>query len=205
MNRVLAVVLLAAVIAGVYWFGRDWIHGTQADVPAEDGPAEEPARPVGVSVSAPPIPAPASDASALAIEAVAREGEVLPPIRIGERGRAARFRPEVFRQGMELAGDVLLRGLTEPREVWVRWDAAATRERFLAARFPVPGMSVLESGEAVVLVDPLVPMLRSVGFTARLDGSVLRIGAAGVYPPEVPASGGAPDGATAPDTPRGGG
>ncbi len=206
MTRVLAVVLLVAVVAGVFWFGRDWLGGAGPEgVPVADGPADEPARPVEVPASMHPMPAPASDVPTPEVEAVAREGEVLPPIRIGERGRAARFRPEVFRQGMELAGEVLLRGLTEPREVWVRWDAPATRERFLAARFPVPGMNVLEGGEAIVMVEPLVPMLRSVGFTARLDGSVLRIGGEGVYPPEAPVSGGAPDGGKAPDAPRGGG
>lgn len=150
----------------------------------------------------PVVPAsPSPDAATPEVEAVARPDEVLPAIRVGDRPRAARFRPEVFREGMEISGDTLLKGLVDPREVWVRWDAATTRERFRAARFMVPGMNVLENGDAIVLLEPLVPMLRHAGFGARLDGSVLRIGEPTAYPPEPPTS---PDGIPQDGSPSGG-
>jgi hypothetical protein len=201
MNRMLGWVLLTAIAGLAFALARGWFAvGDGAGVPIADPPVDgTPPAILGPAATSLPT-SPPSEAPTPDIEAVARGGEVLPPIRIGDRGRAARFRPEVFRQGMQLAGDVLLRGLVEPREVWIRWDAQPTRERFLAARFRVPGMHVLESGEAIVLVEPLVPMLRHAGFTARLEGSVLRIGGEGVYPPD-PSAPDAPGRSDAPPLP----
>lgn len=187
MARLLPIVLAVGVVAaGVLAWREFGPSGGPDVVPAGDPLPDEaievrPATPTpSVAVeSAPDGPMPE-------LEAVARPGEVLPPIRVGERGRVARFRPEVFRQGMELPGDVFLRGIVEARDVWVRWDQESTRTRFLALRIPVPGMQVLESGEAIVFIQPMPDLFRHLGLSARLDGSVLRIGAEGAYPPDPP-------------------
>ncbi|MBL9086415.1 MAG: hypothetical protein JNM10_04670 [Planctomycetia bacterium] len=186
MARLLPVLLAVGVVAGGFVAWREFGGGRAPD----DVPSGEPTPQDPRSEAPTAVPArggdPAVDAPVPEIEAVARPGEVLPPIRVGERGRVARYRPEVFRQGMELPGDVFLRGLVEARDVWVRWDQASTRERFLTLQIPVPGMQVLESGEAIVFLQPMPDLFRHLGFSARLDGSVLRIGAEGVYPPDPP-------------------
>lgn len=178
-----AVALVGGGVAAWWWGTR----GPGDEVPAADDPvpvAGPTVEPAATRPMAPPPDAPT--AAPVEVEAVATPGEVLPPIRVGDRPRVARFRPEVFRDGMELKGEVFLRGIVEAREVWVRWDSAATRERFLAGRFPVPGMQVLESGEAVVILEPVADLLRHFGFSARWDGATLRVGAEGVYPAEPP-------------------
>jgi len=155
--------------------------GTEGRAPADRGAPEATSRPVRPTSDAPPEEGAPPEA-----EAIARDGERLPEIRIGDRVRTARFRPEAFRAGPEVSGEVLLAGIVEGGNVWVRWDAAATRARFLAARFLLPGMTALESGEILVFLEPLPALFRHLGFSCRLEGSVLRLGAEGVYLPDEP-------------------
>ncbi len=152
--------------------------GTEGRVPPDgDAPAAI-AGPVAPRSDPPPEAGPPPEP-----EAVAREGERLPEIRMGDRMRTARFRSQAFQGGLEISGEVLLAGIVAGGSVWVRWDAVGTRTRFLAARFTLPGMTALESGEILVFLEPLPDLFRYLGFSCRLDGSVLRIGAEGVYPP----------------------
>lgn len=187
MARLLPIVLAVGVVAAGFVAWREF--GTPSS--PEVVPGGEPL-PDDATAGPPPTPTPSAPVEPVPagpmpeVEAVARPDEVLPPIRVGERGRVARFRPEVFRQGMELPGDVFLRGIVEARDVWVRWDQESTRTRFLSLRIPVPGMQVLESGEAIVFIQPMPDLFRHLGLSARLDGSVLRIGAEGAYPPDPP-------------------
>lgn len=187
MARLLPIVLAVGVVAAGFVAWREF--GTPSS--PEVVPGGEPL-PDDATAGPPPTPTPSAPVEPVPagpmpeVEAVARTDEVLPPIRVGERGRVARFRPEVFRQGMELPGDVFLRGIVEARDVWVRWDQESTRTRFLSLRIPVPGMQVLESGEAIVFIQPMPDLFRHLGLSARLDGSVLRIGAEGAYPPDPP-------------------
>ncbi len=168
------------------------IEGADDQAPAVEG-APAIARPVR------PTPeAPTDGGTPPEPEAVAGEGELLREIRIGDRMRAARFPSGAFRSGLEVFGKVLLAAILDGGDVWVRWDSVATRTRFLETKFPPLEMVALESGEILVFLEPLSALFRHVGFSCRLDGSVLRIGAEGVYPVAEPPT---PD--RPPDVPAG--
>lgn len=133
-------------------------------------------------------------------EGIFDPAEALPEIDVGDRMRVARIpvrraspgRPETF-------GKLIVDGIVAARDVYLRWDTPETQQRFQRQRFVVPSRLVTE-GEVLIYLEPLLPVLRGSGYSARLDGSLLRIGAEGVYPappePEAP-----PDHERLPDEP----
>lgn len=174
------VLLLVGAAAAVLWLRRGDEGSVVPD--EESGPPAAGTAALGAPAAsmgaATPIAAKGPPA-----EGIYDPAEVLPEIDVGDRTRVARLpirraspgRPETF-------GKLIVDGILAARDVYLRWDAEETKAKFLRQRFVVPSRLVTE-GEVLIYLEPLLPVLRVSGYSARLDGSLLRIGAEGVYPP----------------------
>lgn len=171
------VLLLVGAASAVLWLRRG-DEGAVVSV-EETGPPTAGTAPPAASMGV----AEPTAAKGPPTEGIYDPAEVLPEIDVGDRTRVARLpirraspgRPETF-------GKLIVDGILAARDVYLRWDAEETKAKFLRQRFVVPSRLVTE-GEVLIYLEPLLPVLRVSGYSARLDGSLLRIGAEGVYPP----------------------
>jgi hypothetical protein len=181
-------VLVAAFGGGAWWmFARD-----RADAPmAADGDetALQSSRPTASETPVAPI---ASATDEIAPEAVARADEKLPPQRKAEAPPVVPISMDLFRAGKGMvAGADLLAALVAARLTPVRFDTAATRERFLRTSFRVPPPRGFPGNVHGLLLFEFAGLLfRDDHFSGRLDDFALWIGAKGVYVPDVAGSSG---------------
>jgi hypothetical protein len=178
VSRVLAILLVAALGAGVWWFLRP----ERGETPIEDDRPPTPT-PIVPPNAVPATPHPVETTEIVAAEAVARPDEKLPPVPPFAVPPIVPIAFALYQTSDgTLLGSDLLAAMVAVRRAPIRFDSSETRERFVKTRFRLAAPRSIGGSESAILLFELQGAISlGDGFSCRLDDRALWIGKAGAY------------------------